>query len=174
MIFEETKLPGVFLISLEKLTDSRGFFARSWCQREFEEHGLNPTLVQCNISFNNTAGTLRGLHFQAPPFGEDKLVRCTKGSIFDVIVDIRQDSATYLRWIGVELSGSNYQSVYIPSGLAHGFQTLVDNTEVLYQMSEFYTPRAGRGLRWNDPKLSISWPIGQPILSEKDMNHPLL
>lgn len=153
MLFTPTKLKGAFLIELEKLEDERGFFARSWCRQEFEAHGLNPRLAQCNISFNTKKGTLRGMHYQAKPFEEAKLVRCTSGSIYDVIVDLRSDSPTCFQWIGVELAApclkltAPYRMLYVPEGFAHGFLTLEDNTEIFYQMSEFYAPEVARGIR---------------------------
>ena len=168
MIFLETPLQGAYVIELEKLEDERGFFARSWCVREFATKGLDPHLVQCNVSFNKRKGTLRGLHYQIPPHAEVKLVRCTKGSLFDVIVDLRKDSPTFLKWVGVELTASNHRMLYIPKLFAHGFQTLEDDTEIFYQMSEFYEPAASKGLRWNDPRLGINWPDDCGAMSQKD------
>lgn len=173
MHFIELDMPGLFLVELELVRDERGFFARSWCQREFTEQGLNAQLVQCNVSFNHRQGTLRGLHYQAEPHAEDKLIRCTRGSIFDVAVDLRPDSSTYLRWIGFELTQDNAQMLYIPKGFAHGFQTLTDNSEVFYQMSQAYHPASARGLRWDDPALGITWPpSAQRIISQKDQDYP--
>jgi dTDP-4-dehydrorhamnose 3,5-epimerase len=172
MIYTRTALSGAYIIDLERREDERGFFARSWCVREFEEHGLNPRLVQCNISFNARKGTLRGMHFQAAPHEEAKLVRCTQGALYDVIIDIRPDSPTYTRWVGVELTAANRRMLYIPEGFAHGFQTLEDNTEVFYQMSEFHHPESARGFRWNDPAFGISWPLPDSIVSEKDAAYP--
>jgi dTDP-4-dehydrorhamnose 3,5-epimerase len=172
MRFEETALPGAYVIELDLLTDHRGFFARSWCQQEFAERGLNPNLVQCNISFNHKRGTLRGMHYQREPHGEAKLVRCTQGAIYDVLVDLRPQSPTFTQWIAVELSAENRRMLYIPEGLAHGFQTLEDNTEVFYQMSEFYHPECAAGVRWNDPAFGIEWAIAHPILSDKDQSYP--
>jgi dTDP-4-dehydrorhamnose 3,5-epimerase len=227
MLFTETKLKGAFIIDLQKLEDERGFFARSWCQREFEAHGLNPQLVQCNISFSLKKGTLRGMHYQAKPFEEAKLVRCVRGSIYDVIIDIRPDSPTYCQWIAVELSSPRfhlpspisllptqglgsaadcspltahssevtahslqltahtsevtagrspltayYKMVYVPEGFAHGFLTLEDNTEVFYQMSEFFAPEYARGFRWNDPAFGIRWPLEPQVISERDRTYP--
>ena len=178
MIFTKTKLKGAFIIELEKLQDERGFFARSWCQREFEAHGLNPRLVQCNISFNVKKGTLRGMHYQVKPFEEAKLIRCTRGAIHDIIVDIRPDSATYCHWIGVELAApcsqltAHYRMLYVPEGFAHGFLTLEDNTEVFYQMSEFYDADSARGVRWNDPAFDIQWPGKVEVISERDRSYP--
>jgi dTDP-4-dehydrorhamnose 3,5-epimerase len=172
MIFTATKLAGAYVIEPEPIADDRGFFARSWCTKEFVAQGLNPQLVQCNISFNRRRGTLRGMHYQASPYGECKLVRCTAGSIYDVIIDLRPDSATYTQWVAVELSSANRQALYIPEGLAHGFQTLTDETEVLYQMSEFYHPESARGVRWDDPKFQISWPIVEITISDRDRQYP--
>jgi dTDP-4-dehydrorhamnose 3,5-epimerase len=172
--FTETKLKGTYIIEPELLTDERGFFARSWCQKEFTERGLNPNLVQCNISFNLKKGTLRGMHYQTKPYEEAKLVRCTTGAIHDVIIDLRPESSTFKQWVAVELTAENRKMLYIPEGIAHGFQTLVDNTEVFYQMSEFYHPDLARGIRWNDPELSLEWPLKEFIISEKDTSYPLL
>ncbi len=172
MLFAETLIKGVYIIELVRHEDERGFFARSWCQREFEEHGLNPKMVQCNVSFNNKRGTLRGMHYQAAPFEEARLVRCTAGAIYDVIIDLRSNSPTFKKWLAIELTAINRRSLFIPEGLAHGFQTLTDDTEVFYQMSEFYTPDAARGLRWDDPAFGIEWPIETLIISEKDRTYP--
>lgn len=172
MIFLETALQGAYVIEVEKLEDERGFFARSWCVREFAAKGLDPHLVQCNVSFNKRKGTLRGLHYQIPPHAEVKLVRCTKGALFDVIVDLRKDSPTFLKWVGIELTASNHRMLYIPKLFAHGFQTLEDNTEIFYQMSEFYEPAASKGLRWNDPRLDINWPDVGGVMSQKDQTYP--
>jgi dTDP-4-dehydrorhamnose 3,5-epimerase len=168
MRFVSTPIRGAFIVELERREDSRGFFARAFCQREFTEHGLNPEVAQCNISFNERRGTLRGMHYQAKPHEEAKLVRCTRGGIFDVIVDLRTESETRLRWFGVELSAENRRALYVPEGLAHGYQTLQDGSEIFYQVSEEYTPMAERGVRWNDPAFGIRWPIADPILSAKD------
>ncbi|WP_319502721.1 dTDP-4-dehydrorhamnose 3,5-epimerase [uncultured Draconibacterium sp.] len=172
MIFAETELKGAFLINIEQLEDERGFFARSWCIKEMKKHGINGKIVQTNISYNKKKGTLRGMHFQKSPFEEAKLIRCTRGSIFDVIVDLRRDSPTYLHWLGVELTDDNYKMLYVPENFAHGFITLNDNTEVLYQMFEFYIPECASGIRWNDPALNISWPEDISIISKKDMHYP--
>lgn len=171
MIFHLTPLEGPYVIEIEKQTDERGFFARSWCVREFANHGLDQNLVQCNVSFNKRKGTLRGLHYQEPPFVEAKLVRCTKGSLYDVIVDLRKDSPTFLKWFGVELTAMNYRMLYIPKCFAHGFQTLEDGTEIFYQMSEYYAPQASRGIRWNDPRLGIVWPEADRTISTKDQEY---
>lgn len=174
MIFTETKLKGAFIIEIEPREDERGFFARSWCEDEFQQHGLNTRLVQCNISYNKKRGTLRGMHYQIAPFAETKLVRCTMGAIFDVIVDLRRDSPTYMQWISVELTAENRRALYVPDEFAHGFQTLTDNTEVFYQMSEFYHAECSRGIRWDDPAIGIAWPLqDQVILSGKDKSNEL-
>ena len=166
-----TRLDGIWLVDLDRIDDDRGFFARSWCRREFETHGLNPNLVQCNISFNRRRGTLRGLHYQAPPHEEAKLVRVTHGAIYDVVVDLRPQSSTALQWLSLELTDKNRRGLYVAEGFAHGFQTLADDTEVLYQMSEFYHPQSGRGIRWNDQELNISWPVPEKIVSVKDNSY---
>ena len=172
MIFSETKLKGAFLIEPERKEDHRGFFARTWCQQEFEDHGLNSKLVQCSVSFNKKKGTLRGMHFQIEPFGETKLVRCTKGEIFDVIIDLRQNSDTFKKYFSVILNEENRLMLYIPEGFAHGFQTVVDNTEVFYQMGQFYSPEHSSGVRWNDPAFGIEWPPDDRIIIDRDMNYP--
>lgn len=171
MIFIETKLKGAFIIEPERLEDERGFFARTFCQKEFEERGLNPKVAQCNISFNKQKGTLRGLHYQVAPYEEAKLVHCTKGAIYDVIVDMRPCSLTFKQWLAVDLTAENGRILYIPEGFAHGFQTLEADTEVFYQMSEFYHPQYARGVRWNDPVFRIEWRIETPIISTKDQQH---
>jgi dTDP-4-dehydrorhamnose 3,5-epimerase len=170
MRFVETPLPGAWVIELEELSDERGWFARTFDAEEFRARGLNPDVVQCNASFNRRAGTLRGMHYQVAPHGESKLVRCVRGAIFDVAVDLRPDSPTYRGWHGVELSAENRRAFYIPAGLAHGFQTLTDDCKVLYQMGNPYVPEAARGVRWDDPALGIEWPEqdGERIISEKD------
>lgn len=169
MIFTETKLKGSFVVDVEPREDERGFFARSWCAEEFEKHGLSPRLAQCNISFNKKRGTLRGMHYQAAPFVEAKLVRCTMGAIYDVIIDLRPDSSTFKKWTSVELTAENRRALYIPEGFAHGFQTLTENTEVFYQMSEFYHPGCARGVRWDDPAFDVAWPVKAVVIFEKDM-----
>lgn len=168
MLFQPTKLAGAYLINLQKQEDERGFFARSWCMREFVEQGLDSNLAQCNVSFNARKGTLRGMHYQAAPCAETKLVRCTSGALYDVIIDLRPASPTYLQWTGVTLSAENHLMLYVPKGFAHGFQTLADNTEVFYQMSDFYAPAYARGLRWNDPLFQIEWPLAVTVISAKD------
>lgn len=172
MIFTKTGLREAYLIDLEKREDQRGFFARAWCQREFEEHGLVPRVVQTNISYNKYKGTLRGMHYQRAPHAETKLVRCTRGAIYDVIIDLRPDSLTYKQWLGVELTAANYRILYVPEGFAHGFQTLMDEVEVTYQVSQFYTPEAEGGLRYNDPAFGIDWPLEIQVISDKDKNWP--
>jgi dTDP-4-dehydrorhamnose 3,5-epimerase len=172
MIFTETPLRGAFLIEPERIEDERGFFARSWCAREFEEHHLEPALVQCNISFNERKGTVRGMHYQAAPHGEAKLVRCTRGRIYDVVVDIRPGSPTYLDWFGVELGEDDGRMLYVPQGLAHGFQTLENRSEVFYQMSEYFVPSAARGVRWDDPAFCVRWPRPVGAISSKDASYP--
>lgn len=172
MTFHETKLEGVIEVHIEHKCDERGFFARSWCKNEFENHGLQAQLVQCSISFNNRRGTLRGMHFQAEPYPETKLVRCTRGSIYDVIVDLRPHSQTFKKWIGVILSAASRNMIYIPPGCGHGFLTLEDETEVFYQMSEFYHPVLARGVRWDDPAFQICWPSEVEVISERDRTYP--
>lgn len=172
MLFTETKLKGAYIIDLERREDERGFFARSWCAEEFENLGLNTRLVQCNVSFNVKKGTLRGMHYQVEPYPEAKVVRCTIGAIYDVIVDLRSDSPTFRQWVGVELSVENRRALYIPEGFAHGFQTLMDNTEVFYQMSEFFHPECARGVRWDDPAFGIEWPTDDRIVSVRDQDYP--
>ena len=172
MKFIETELKGAFIIELEPSEDDRGFFARTWCRKEFEHHSLNPDLVQCNISFNRRKGTLRGMHYQNAPQEEAKLVRCTMGAIFDVIIDLRPNSTTFKKWVSVELTAKNRKMVYIPEGFSHGFITLTDNTEVFYQMSAYYAPECARGVRWNDPAFDIKWPAEVKVISEKDMQYP--
>ncbi len=171
MIFTETKLKGSFLIEVEKLEDERGFFARSWCRQEFEAHGLNTNLVQCSISFNTGKGTLRGMHYQIAPFEEAKLVRCTRGSIYDVIIDLRPASPTFRDYFGLLLTADNRLALYVPKGFAHGFLTLEDHTEVFYQMSEFYAPETARGFRWNDPAFGIIWTAPVEVISERDRTY---
>jgi dTDP-4-dehydrorhamnose 3,5-epimerase len=168
MIFTETPLKGAYVIDPERLEDERGFFARTWCQREFEMHGLDTAVAQCSISFNKKMGTLRGMHYQIAPHAEQKLVRCTAGIIYDVIVDLRPDSRTFRQWFATELSVDNRRMLYIPEGFAHGFLTLTDNTEVYYQISEYHVPDSSRGVRWNDPAFAISWPEQPRIVSQRD------
>lgn len=174
VIFKETKLKGAFVIEPERIEDERGFFARTFCRREFEAQGLDPNLAQCSVSFNKRKGTLRGMHYQVSPYQETKLIRCTRGAIYDVILDLRPNSPTFKQWASVELTGENGRMVYIPEGVAHGFQTLEPDTEVFYQMSESYNSESSRGVRWNDSSIVIEWPIAQPIMSARDQALPLL
>jgi dTDP-4-dehydrorhamnose 3,5-epimerase len=171
MLFYETKIPGVFEIHIEPHPDDRGFFARSWCQKEFEAHGLDPRLVQCNIAFNMRKGTLRGMHFQAP-HAEAKLVRCTRGAIYDVVLDLRPSSPTYKDWIAFVLTSANRHMVYVPEGCAHGLLTLEHETEVFYQMSEFYDAESSCGVRWDDPAFQITWPGRVEVISQRDVAYP--
>ncbi len=173
MIFKEAGIKGAFIIEPERIEDARGFFARAWCKREFAEHGLNPFLVQCNLSFNKSRGTLRGMHYQGAPHQETKLVRCTRGAIYDVIIDLRPESRTCLKWLGVELTQENRKILYVPEGFAHGYQTLTDNTEVFYQVSQFYSSESEGGVRWDDSAFGIKWPETDIlVISEKDKNWP--
>lgn len=171
MEFIATGLTGVFEIRIEPHCDERGFFARTWCEQEFAARGLNPKLVQCNISFNARKGTLRGMHFQVAPRAEAKLIRCTTGSIYDVVLDLRAESPTYKNWVALALSAHNRTMAYIPEGCAHGFITLEDDTEVFYQMSEFYDPESARGVRWNDPAFGIVWPAKVEVISQRDAGY---
>jgi len=172
VIFLVTALNGAFIIEPERREDTRGFFARTWCQREVAAHGLNPCVVQCNVSFNKKKGTLRGMHYQAAPCAEEKLVRCTMGAIYDVIIDIRPESPTFKQYLSIVLTAQNRRMLYVPKGFAHGFQTLEDNTEVFYQMSEFYAPEYTRGIRWNDATFGIQWPDDKRIVLERDQTYP--
>ena len=173
MKFNKTAILGAYIIELEKVGDERGFFARAWCQKEFQKNNLVARFVQCNLSFNKRGNTLRGMHYQSAPLEEVKLVRCTRGAIFDVIIDLRPESSTFLKWIGVELTSDNYNMLYIPEGFAHGYLTLTEEAEVFYQVSQFYSPNHERGVRWNDPVFKIDWPIdGDLVISEKDNNWP--
>lgn len=171
MRFTETDLNGAYIIDIDRLSDDRGFFARSWCADEFKEHGLDTKIVQCSISQNDKKGTLRGMHYQAAPHEEAKIVRCTAGAIYDVILDVRADSPTFKEWVAVELTAENRRSIYIPRGFAHGFQTLEDNCEVFYQMSECYYPECARGVRWDDPAVGIEWPLAEPTISKRDRDY---
>lgn len=172
MIFQSTTLDGAFIVELERRSDKRGFFARTWCAEEFGARGLAVQICQCSLSYNRVAGTLRGMHYQAPPHAETKLVRCTRGAIYDVLVDLRPSSLSYLRWIGVELSADNGRMVYAPEGLAHGFQTLTDDAEVAYQMSAPYHREAERGVRYDDPAFGIQWLLPVRAISSKDAAWP--
>lgn len=172
MLFNETSLAGAFIITLEPVYDERGFFARSFCKKELEEHCLHTDFVQCNISYNQKKGTVRGLHYQIPPYEEVKIVSCRKGTIFDVIVDIRPHSPTFGKWACVELSAKNNQALYVPKGIAHGFQTLTDEVEVFYLMGHYYYSESARGIRWDDSTLNILWPHKDIIISDRDRNFP--
>lgn len=173
MKFTETPVSGAYVVEIEPLEDERGFFARSWCSREWERRGLNSRIAQCNISFNQQKGTLRGLHYQVKPHEEAKLIRCTSGMIYDVILDLRDGSGNFLRWFGVELNDQNRRMLYVPEGVAHGFVTLADRSEVLYQMSFPHAPESARGIRWNDPAFGIVWPLEPRWMSERDASFPL-
>lgn len=172
VIFQKTQLPGVFEIHLQPMPDERGLFARTWCRNEFEANGLNPGLAQCSLSYNTRKFTLRGLHYQATPYAEAKLVRCTRGAIFDVVVDLRPESTAFKNWIAVVLTAANRHMVYVPERCAHGFLTLDDETEVFYQMSEFYHPEAAHGVRWDDPAFRIAWPAAAEVISDRDRTYP--
>lgn len=172
MIFTESQLHGAFLIDPEKIEDSRGFFARTWCRREFERHGISFQPVQCNVSFNENKGVLRGMHYQAAPHQEAKLIWCIKGAIHDVIIDLRPLSPTFTQHVAVVLSAENRRMFYIPEGFAHGFQTLQNESEIFYQMSEFYAPEFAKGVRWNDPLFGIQWPMDERIISDRDQSYP--
>ena len=171
MKFLESKLAGVFELRVEPHSDERGFFARTWCKDEFEARGLNPRLVQCSISVNPRKGTLRGIHYQVEPYAEAKLVRCTHGAIYDVVLDLRVKSPTFKRWIALVLTAEARNMVYVPEGCAHGFLTLEDESEVFYQMSEFYHAESAKGVRWNDPAFKIAWPDKVEIISERDRSY---
>ena len=174
MIFTETKLKGAFVIDVERKEDSRGFFARAFCQQEFEAHGLKPIIAQANIAFNRAKGTIRGMHFQFPPAAETKVVRCTRGAIIDIIVDLRPESATFLEHVAVELNEDNYRALYVPERFAHGYQVLKDSTDTSYQVGEFYTPGCEGGLRHDDPRLNLNWPLPLTVISDKDLVWKLL
>lgn len=172
MKFGETPIAGAFVVEMERIDDERGFFARSWCAAEFAQRGLSPALAQCNVSFNVQRGTLRGLHYQASPHAEAKLVRCTMGALYNVVADLRPGSPSFMRWHGVELTARNRRMLYVPEACANGFQTLVDETEVLYQMSAPYRPESSRGVRWDDPAFGIAWPEPVQVVSERDRSYP--
>ena len=172
MKFIPTKLAGAYIVEVEPIRDDRGFFGRSFCHQEFIKQGLNPHLVQCNISFNFHRGIIRGMHYQIAPHEEVKLVRCTRGSIYDVIIDLRPESPTFKQWTAVELTASNYLALYVPAVFAHGFQTLEPETEVFYQMSEFYHPESARGVRWNDPAFAVDWLLDPVMMSDRDQSYP--
>jgi dTDP-4-dehydrorhamnose 3,5-epimerase len=172
MIFQDTEITGVVEVRIEPKLDERGFFARTWCQEEFGKSGLNPRLVQCSISFNTRKGTLRGMHYQSDPYAEAKLVRCTRGAVYDVVIDLRFESPTLGKWTAVELTAEKRNMMYVPEGCAHGFLTLVDSSEVFYQMAEVYNPESARGVRWNDPAFQIVWPGTVEVISERDRAYP--
>jgi dTDP-4-dehydrorhamnose 3,5-epimerase len=174
MIFKETPLSGAYVIEPERINDNRGFFARVWCKKELEQHGLKGEISQSNVGFSFRKGTFRGLHFQRPPHAEVKIVRCTRGSIFDVIVDLRPESPSYKRWFGVELSAENRKMIYVPEGMAQGYATLEDSTEINYHTSEFFNAESASGVRFDDPAFGIQWPIDPAVVSEQDRNWPLL
>jgi dTDP-4-dehydrorhamnose 3,5-epimerase len=172
MIFRETKLKGAFVIEEERYEDERGYFARTWSAQEFEAHGIFSQIAECNISFNKKKGTLRGMHFQQPPFAQAKLVRCTRGAVYDVAIDLRRESETFKQWIAVSLAANSGLMFYIPKGFAHGFQTLEDESEVFYQMSDVYNPESAGGVRWNDPAFGIEWPAAERIIIARDREYP--
>ncbi len=172
MKFTETDLKGAYIIEINKLKDERGFFGRSWCMKELEEYGLKTNIAQANTSFSKKKGTLRGMHYQNDPYQETKLIRCTRGSIYDVIIDLRPESPTFAKWFGVELTQDNYKMLYVPEDFAHGFITLEDDSEVTYLVTQFYTPGAESGIRWNDSQFNIHWPLTPKVISDKDKIHP--
>jgi dTDP-4-dehydrorhamnose 3,5-epimerase len=172
MIFTETKLKGAFIIDIKRIEDDRGFFARAWCQNEFKAYSLNTNMVQMNVAFSHKRGTIRGMHYQKSPWQEAKLVRCTNGAIYDLIIDLRRDSPTHKQWIGVELTEENRRMLYAPEGFAHGYQTLEDNTEMYYQTTQFYAPEFARGVRFDDPVFGIVWPIEIAVISQQDREWP--
>jgi dTDP-4-dehydrorhamnose 3,5-epimerase len=172
MKFEKTVLEGAWIIDINKLEDDRGFFARTFCQNEYIEHGLNPRVAQCNVSYNRRKGTFRGMHLQVAPFQEAKLVQCTSGAIYDILLDLRPESPTFLQHLGVTLSAEDYRMLYIPEGFAHGFLTLTDDANVFYQMSEFFAPECARGFRWNDPAFDITLPAEIHVIADKDASYP--
>jgi len=174
MIFTPTELRGAYVLDIEPRADARGFFARTWCLRELEAHGLNTIVAQANTAVSPRKGTLRGMHFQEAPYAEVKLVRCTRGAVWDVIVDLRPESSTYRQWLGMELTADNHRMLYVPEGFAHGYQTLSDDTELWYQASQFYAPAAARGVRYDDPALGIRWPLTVTMISDADHGWPLL
>jgi dTDP-4-dehydrorhamnose 3,5-epimerase len=172
MTFKHTKIAGVYLLEPDRITDERGFFARTWCEKEFTKHGIDPYIVQCNLSFNPHKGTLRGMHYQRPPHEETKIVRCTMGAVFDVAVDLRRDSPTFTRWVGAPLTAENREMLVIPPGCAHGYLTLAPNTEVSYQLSAYYAPTHGAGVRWDDPAFDIRWPGDVTSIADRDRDYP--
>lgn len=172
MKFSETGLHGAVIVEIEQMKDQRGFFARTWCKREFEQYGLDSSLVQANVSYNRSRGTLRGMHYQVEPYGETKLVRCSQGAIYDVVIDLRPESPTYRKWVGVELTAENYRMLFVPKMFAHGFQTLIDDSVVTYQVGQFYTSGSERGIRYNDPVFGLRWPVEVSVISDKDKSWP--
>jgi len=172
MKFTETRLKGAYVVEIERIEDDRGFFGRAWCTKEFEDEGLNGAILQINTSFSKLKGTIRGMHYQVDPYQETKFIRCTRGCIYDVIIDLRPDSKTFKQWLSTELSSDSYKMIYVPENFAHGFVTLEDDTEVYYPVTQFYTPNSERGLRYDDPAFSIDWPIPVTVYSEKDLSHP--
>ncbi len=172
MNIAETKLVGTYIIDIERRVDHRGFFARTWCERELQAHGLSARIAQINVGFSVNKGTLRGLHYQLPPYGEVKIVRCTMGAIYDVVVDLRPDSASYKQWVGIELTAENRRMLYIPEGCAHGYQTLTDDAEICYQTSHFFSAEHARGVRYNDPAFGIKWPLEVAAMSSGDKGWP--
>jgi dTDP-4-dehydrorhamnose 3,5-epimerase len=174
MRFTPTTVDDVHIVDIDRIRDERGFFARAWCTNEFGQQGLNARIAQANIGYSERRGTLRGMHFQVPPHEEAKLVRCTRGAVFDVVVDLRRDSETYLQWVGVELTADNARMLYVPPGCAHGYLTLTDGTELFYQTSEFYERAAARGVRYDDPAFGIDWPVEIRVISEQDRSWPLI
>jgi len=173
VIFTETNLEGAYIIDIKEIADDRGFFARGWCEDEFKQHGLNPRVAQLNLGFNLKRGTLRGMHFQKAPKAEVKVVRCTQGAVFDVMIDMRPDSPTHGQWVGVELTPDNHRMLYVPEGFAHGYQTLADNSEIYYQTSQFYAPGLAAGVRCDDPAFGIEWPLAVESISDQDRDWPL-
>ena len=174
MIFRETPVDGVFIVEPEKIPDERGFFACSWLADEFAERGLNQQLVQCNVAFNKTRGTLRGMHFQIKPYEQTKLVRCTRGAVYEVALDLRSDSPTRYRWAAAELTSDNHRMLYIPEGFAHGYQTLTDDAEIFYQISEYYHAESESGVRWDDPAFAIDWPLPVTVIAKRDATYPFI
>jgi len=172
MIFRETKLAGVYVIEVEPIRDERGFFGRAFCAQEFAAHGLKGDFVQCNISYNHKSGTLRGMHYQLAPHAESKLIRCTAGAVYDVLIDVRPASPTHAMWIATELTAQNRRMLFVPEGVAHGFQTLADESELFYQMSAYHHPESARGVRWDDPAFRIEWPSAQRLISARDQAWP--
>lgn len=174
MIFQETSIPGAWIVDIKAIHDHRGFFAMTWLPGELEKRGMNPAVAQCNLAFNHARGTLRGMHFQTAPHAQAKIIRATRGSLLDVIIDLREDSPAYLKWVAVELSADNHRMLYVPEGIAHGYLTLEDNTEACYQVSAPWVPTAESGVRWNDPAFAVEWPFEPALISDKDAAWPLM